>query len=59
MTPYERNQVLVRAMELLDIVDCMVQTATVGESVYDIHNQIQNTKDDILDLTDIPTKGIV
>ena len=55
MTPLERNLILERAMDLLEVVDCLVQSVTKdtcdSEDVYDIHNGIQNIKDDIAELT--------
>jgi hypothetical protein len=56
MTPAEKVSILVRATELLEIVDCLVQS-TVPESCYDIHNDIENVKDSIQELTDTFIQG--
>lgn len=50
MTPLERNLILERAVDLLEVVDCLVQSVTTGEDVYDIHNAIQNVKESVEEL---------
>lgn len=49
MTPRERDQVLVRVVELLEIADCLMQSVTT-EDCYDIHNDIQDVKDSVEEL---------
>jgi hypothetical protein len=49
MTPKEQSAILNRVDELLEIVDCLVQTA-VPEDCYNIHNEIDNLKDSVLEL---------
>jgi hypothetical protein len=49
MTPKEQSDILNRVDELLEIVDCLVQTA-VPEDCYAIHNEIDNLKDSVLEL---------
>lgn len=43
MTPKEKSAILNRVDELLEIVDCLVQTA-LPEDCYNIHNEIDNLK---------------
>lgn len=49
MTPKEQSAILNRVDELLEIVDCLVQTA-IPEDCYHIHNEIDNLKYSVQEL---------